>query len=510
MSVKSESQVKYGALISYVLIIGNALFGLLVTPYVLEILGSSSYGVYKTIGSFSNTLIVLDLGIGGTIMRYIAKYRANSQCEKIGSFISMMICEAGVLLPLVALIELIFFFQLDNFYAGSFSSSELVLAQKLYIILSINVLLVIAENFLNGIITGYNNFVLGNGIKLFKLMIRILLIFLLLPSIKSPIVLVSINLILTIVSIIVQIGYVWNQFHIQLNFHPNTWEKGIFRESFSYTMLTLLTVLSAQVNGNLDNVIIGAFCGPKQVTVYSFALVIFGMFEQLSTSISNVVLPTVSVITAQSNWKNRAQAYIVSIGRIQFMLLGAAVVGFSVLGREFISLWLGQGFEDVYWIVLILMVPSLFELCVNVCLAVLRAQNKLVFRTAILVLSTVLNLIISVAGIRYFGYFSAALGTAASFTIGCLLIMNIYYYKKFGFNMFAIYRGVIKGTWMCLILAGAGIAVSSCYLNGSWFAFIANVAVFTGIYAGTFLLFGFTDSERMKILKSLRKRGSKS
>lgn len=504
MKPKSRSQVKYGALISYILIIGNALFGLLVTPYVLRMLGSSPYGVYKTIGSFSNAIIILDFGIGGTLQRYISKFRANLQDNDIGSFASMMVFEASILIVAIALLELGLFFLLDDLYSVTFSVSELLLAKNLYIVLSINVLLVIVENFLNGIITGYNNFILGNGTKLLKLIIRILLIFVVLPISKTPMVLVSINLILTVLSIVIQLWYICRNLHIVLNFDNKFWDKGVFRESITYTTLIFLTAIAAQVNGNLDNVIIGVFCGPKQVTVYSFALVIFGMFEQLSTAMSGVVLPTVSKIVAQENWKARAQAYVVKIGRIQYMLLGAAVVGFAVLGKEFISLWLGDDFGDVYSVVLILMIPSLFELCVNVCLAVLRAQNKLGFRTTVLVLSTILNFIISVAGIRYIGYFSAALGTAASFILGSLIIMNTYYYKTLGFDMLSVYRDILKGTWICQILAGMGIAFSSRFLNGTWLAFLANVLLFAGIYVASLLLFGISDEERLMIKKVLR------
>lgn len=49
-------------------------------------LGDSGYGVYKTIASFSSTLLVMDLGIGTTVMRYTAKYRAEENKEEIGNF----------------------------------------------------------------------------------------------------------------------------------------------------------------------------------------------------------------------------------------------------------------------------------------------------------------------------------------------------------------------------------------------------------------------------------------
>lgn len=74
--MKSDHQVKIGVMLSYVLIILNTVYGLLITPYMIGQLGTSEYGVYKTISSLSSSLMVLDLGIGSTVMRFVAKYRA--------------------------------------------------------------------------------------------------------------------------------------------------------------------------------------------------------------------------------------------------------------------------------------------------------------------------------------------------------------------------------------------------------------------------------------------------
>ena len=66
------------------------------------------------------------------------------------------------------------------------------------------------------------------------------------------------------------------------------------------------------------------------------------------------------------------------------MLLGAIFTGFFFFGKEFVFLWMGDGFDDVYYLAIILMAPAMLELCINVCLSILRAKNKHGFRTAVL------------------------------------------------------------------------------------------------------------------------------
>lgn len=129
----NNRQVKIGAIFSYILIIANALWGFIVTPFILRMLGTSSYGVYKTISSLTSSMMVLDFGLGGTVMRYVAKYRVDCENEKIEPFISMVICEAFILIVLITVISFAFYFNIDEIYGNSFIESEIILARQIFL-----------------------------------------------------------------------------------------------------------------------------------------------------------------------------------------------------------------------------------------------------------------------------------------------------------------------------------------------------------------------------------------
>ena len=494
----NQEQIKYGAVMSYVNIVLNLLYGLVVVEFILSILGKADYGVYKTMGSLTNSLMVLDLGLGGTVMRYIANYIAENKKEKIKSFVSMATIEACIIMIAISLISVILFFNIEIIYRASFSAYEIKLAKQIFIVLAIMIVLHIFDNLLNGIITGYNDFLFANGIKLAALLARCILTYAVLPVFKNVLSLVLLNLAMSGAIVLAELIYIRRKYRLKVCISRDI-DASVFRESFIYTLLLFLTSIAVQVNGNLDNVVIGAIKGPELVTVYSFGLLIFGMYEQLSTAISGVMLPTVSKIITEKNSEHKIHSLIVKAGRIQFMLLGAAVMGFSILGKDFISLWLGKGFEDVYIITLILMLPALFELCVNVCLSVLRARNMLSFRTFVLFGTTLLNFAITVLGVKYWDYKAAAIGTAVSFIVGSLIIMNIYYYKKFRFPMLKIYAKILNRTWICIIVAGAVTALSEKFINGTWLSFIINVLIFGIVYVISLLVFGLTDSEKEQL-----------
>lgn len=492
--ITKHQQVKYGVILSYSLIVLNALYGLFITPYILGKLGDSEYGVYKTITALASAIMVLDLGIGGTVMRYIAKYRAEKDEKSIPNFIAMSLIQALLLCLCIGIVCVFLYSSLDTLYGGSFSTAELIKAKHLFIILAINVTCHVIENVFNGIITGHNHFFFGNGIKITRLLFRIALIYVLLQFYSDSLFIVMLDLFLTCVFFFVEIWYVKAKLHAKIKLEK--WNTNLFLESGKYSLLMFLTSIAAQVNNNLDNVFIGALCGPASVTVYSFGLIIFGMFEQLSTSISGVMLPTMSSLLVEKDGMIQAKNLVVRAGRIQFMLLGAAFVGFIVLGKDFLNLWLGQGFEDVYPITLILMGPALFELCVNVCLSILRAKNMLTFRTLVLFASTLLNAIVTYFAITHWSHIGAALGTAASFIIGSLLVMNIYYQKKLKLDIISIYKNIFSKTWLCLLVAGIALYLFRYYLHGNLFTFVTGIVFFIIVYGLCMWHYGFNIDEK--------------
>lgn len=480
------NSVKKGAILSYLLIFLNTAYGLIVTPFILESVGDSQYGVYKTIASLSSSLMVLDLGFGGTVLRYVAKFVAEKNEQMRNRYLGMALVQTVLVSGALLLIGTGLYFALTPIYSEKFTASEMGLARQLYVILLSNVIINFFENVFFGIIAGHNRFAFANGMKVLLLLAKTAAIYLLLPLFRSVIVVVAAQLILTCMVMLVHILYI----HFKLNVHYSfgQWDKELFRESFRYTLLLFLQSIVIQFNGNVDNIVIGAVLGSRLVTVYSFAIMLFNMYEQLSSSISSLMLPTVTSRLRQGDDSRQMEDLVVRVGQIQFVILGAALCGFAVLGKEFFALWLGEGFSDCYYLTLLLIVPVTIPLIQNVCLSILRAKNLMVFRTVSLVYSMLLNCVLTVFGTIHFGYFAAALGTALSTIVGSVLSMNIYYHKKLGFRVFSMLWRTVRKALPALAVASA---LALCIKNPvhSWLShyplisFIVVAAAFLLAYA---------------------------
>lgn len=499
------NEVKWGAVLSYVLIFLNATYGLFLTPYILGQIGEASYGVYKTVSAFTSSLMVLDLGLGGTMMRYIAKYRADRQENKIPNFISMGLIQTGVICTVIGVVTSVLYLFLDDIYSNGLTTTEILEAKRLYLFLAIGILAHVFENLFNGIICGFNCFTFANGIKVSRLLVRIAAVVVFLGIFKDSLTLVVVDLVITILAVLAEAEFMLLKLRIKAEF--THWDKTVFSESFKYTILMFLTSIVAQVNTNFSNVVIGAVLNSTAVTVYSMAVLIFGTYEQMSTAISGVMLPTItnSLKNDDEHYSNTLKI-VVEMGRIQFILLGAVFVGFITLGKPFINMWLGADYDDVYYLVLILLGPALLELCINVCLSILRAKNMLGFRTAVIIVSTVLNLVITIVGMPCIGFYSAAIGTACSFLFGSVITMGIYYYQSLRINILKLYRGIFNRIWICLVLSGIVCFGVSMIFDTPVTKFILGFCAFCITYAFTLLVFGLNEKEKTIILSKMRRK----
>lgn len=74
-----NKQIKYGSLIAYFNIGLNLVVNFALTPFMLSYLGSSEYGVYKIVQSFTGQLAIMSFGLGTVATRYVVLYNTQKK-----------------------------------------------------------------------------------------------------------------------------------------------------------------------------------------------------------------------------------------------------------------------------------------------------------------------------------------------------------------------------------------------------------------------------------------------
>ena len=109
---------------------------------------------------------------------------------------------------------------------------------------------------------------------------------------------------------------------------------------------------------------------------------------------------------------------------------------------------------------------------------------------------TALNIVLTIFLIKWNPLIGASIGTAISYLVGDVLIMNIIFKKDMNIPIFKYYRELLKGTLICLIISGlCGFAIYFLPLKALW-KFIISCSVIVIVYFISMNIFGFNKYEK--------------
>ena len=148
---------------------------------------------------------------------------------------------------------------------------------------------------------------------------------------------------LTFAVLLSNIFYCFKKLRIRFEFHGL--QIGLLKEMWVFTFFIFLNQIIDQINWSVDKFLLGRFAGTTAVAVYGVGGQINTLYLQFSSSVSNVFVPKVNRIVAESNDDTQLTRLFTKVGRIQFMVLGLILSGFVFFGVPFVKYGLDLNME---------------------------------------------------------------------------------------------------------------------------------------------------------------------
>ncbi len=414
---------------------------------MIRLLGPSEYGLYNTVASTISMLSLLSLGFNAGYVRYYTKYKKEGDQESIKKLNGLFVL-IFTIMGLIALICGLFLScHLEFVFNDGLTNTELNIAKVLMILLSINMAESFPASVFTTIISANERFVFLKVLGMMKTVVGpiVTLPFLLLGF--RSITMVSVTVLISIVNDIIYTYYVLCI--LKNKFRFSGLEKKIFIELFTYTGFIAINMIVDQVNWNIDKILLGRFKGTTSVAVYAVGYSLFNYYMMLSTSVSSVFTPRIHAIVVECEenkifLKDRLTSLFIKVGRIQFLILALVVSGFVLFGLEFIKIWVGIGYEEAFYVALLLILSGLIPLIQNIGIEMQRAQNLHQFRSVVYLIMAMINFGLSLSLCQIYGVIGCAIGTAISLVTANGVVMNIYYYKKCNLDIILFWRNIGK------------------------------------------------------------------
>ena len=498
--MNSQQNRRIGSLINMINMIISLIIGMIYTPILIRNLGDSEYGIYTLAMSLIAYLSILDLGLGNALVRYTARVREQGNEEK--DLIGMFLVFYLVISLVTAIIGAVLYNNIDWFFNTSFSIEEVKTLKMVFLIMLINTIISFPASVFSSVIRSHERFVFSNIINVSKNAFNhVLMIVLVLIGFKS-IALAVLTLLSTIIVTIININFCVRKLKIKIGFGRFT--SSFYKEVMVYSAFILINIVVDQLYSSTDKIILGKFCGSVSVAVYGVGVTFQQYYQQFSTSISSVYLPHISKMSVKEDATEKMSASFINVGHFQLVLLSLVAVGFSVYGRQFISLWTGDSYSDAYFIALLIMIPSLVPLSQNLGISILQAMNKHRVRSFMYLIIAIINVLLSIPLAIRFGGIGSAAGTAIGTILGQILFMNWYYWKIIGLDIPQYWRN-FSAIVIRIIPVGLIFMATLMIPMHNWGGLALKIAIGMSIVAPYYYFVIFNQDERVMALSIIQK-----
>lgn len=493
---QEKSQLKIGIILNYLnMILGN-LIPIFYTPIMLSLLGQSEYGLYKLSSSVTSYLSLISLGIGAAITRYLIKAREEEGKDAEERMLGLFVVIFHVIAVLAFVVGTALVFCLPIWYGDALTAPELSRMKILVFLMVCNTALGFSQSPYGAVVSSHERFVFQQCANIVTTCIGPLLNIVMLLLGYASIGMAISSLAISVVCRIAYSIYIRKAMGIRPRYRAMPTH--MLRDILGFSFWIFVSNVVAQLYNATDTVMMGAVpeLATIGVAVYSVGNIFNTIVFSLTTGISSLMSPKVNKMVFSGADNQELTDLAIRVGRLQGFIFSLVVSGFIAFGQPFIRLYAGEGYEDAYWVAILMMVPNMIPLVQSICLSVVVAQNKHKFRALVYLGIAVANVIGTWYLMHVWGIIGAAFMTGFALVLGQGIVMNWYYHKKTGLDMIRFWKEVggiyIIPVLMCTVTLLLGKVID---YNTVWIMLV-SIVVYSLIFLVLNWLFVLNGEEK--------------
>lgn len=397
----------------------------IITPMIIQYTGREAYGIWAITGAVLVFLEYMALQTPAAVNIDVPRYNPKTESEKINETLNTLFV---FFLALAAAAALLFVFFKEDILSSFFRAGADMMAEASFV-LSFSVfawlfnLVLLSFAYLSG---GLNTFYPCSILRIFIGYIRVGLMAAALLAgygIKGVAVVQMGTIILETLLIIVWMKIIFPP----LSFNPFLFRLEKLGRLVKLGVKLVAIRLAGAISLNADKLILGYFLNPVYVAYYQIGAGISRYVSAIPEIIGSASLaPAVSGLKE----KNETQRIFGVFDRmLKYILTGGVFVAAGIIffGREFIYLWLGEGYETSYRVMSALAAAYCAGLIVIPMQHILNGLEKMNRLMAVAAVSAVLNIGLSVYLTSKYGINGALVGTAAAITAGAIMTYVLFW-----------------------------------------------------------------------------------
>ena len=244
------------------------------------------------------------------------------------------------------------------------------------------------------------------------------------------------------------------------------------------------------------------FAGAGVIAVLGISISLEAYTYTFACALNGLFLPRISRIL---NEKGDVLPLMTRVGRIQILTMGIILIGFIIVGRDFISLWLGSGYEEAYICTLMLITPAFLLLPADIADQTLIASGNVKYRAYVFVGMAVVNVPLSLIMTKYYGLIGLSLSIFIAYMIRNIAMFYVYY-TKLHINVFKfLYDSYLKMLLGLLVSACIAYLLTSMIAVGGWYGLLLKSLIVVGSYMLCAGLISMNRNEKDLVISLVRR-----
>lgn len=408
----NKSKFLKGSITSYLNIFVNIVLNILLVRIMIQGLGQYNYGLWVTISSLFGFMVLTDLGLGQSATKLIAERENHSKQDEFIDkelvsttfFTNLFI---GFVILVINIILSVFVYKLLNL-----SNSERYNIGLVYTLLSINFYITFIFSTFKNVLIGYKYISTNNIINLTKNICNFILIILILKVNGNLYSIAIIQIILSSIFGILSI-YTIKSFKIKINIKLKYFSMNTFKVIFKPGAYYLILQFAGILGGNTDNLILNYFISPTAVALYSAGYKLSVTSMQLVFTVVDNLFPFISELDAKNNNEKLKKIFI--IAEKYSIYIGIFIIfTFIIFGKPIMEIWIGKGNFVGDTAMFLFGMYVLLNIINHVPIVFLQGMNKHAILAKLSLLEALVNVILSIIFVKFFGGYGAILGTVVA------------------------------------------------------------------------------------------------
>jgi O-antigen/teichoic acid export membrane protein len=476
------------------------------TPFILDQVGASAYGVWVLVGSLVSYGSLFDFGMAGAITKYVAEFHGHDD-EKAHRLIATTLRLYTLLGVIVILVSVLLAPLFPIFF--NLPASEKAAASWVVFLSGVGLGISLPSGTTTAVLRGLQRFDLINVLSVTGMLSYAILLVVVLKMGGGIVGMALVNIPFTLVMQIPAIIMI-RRIAPELRFGWRDAEMKYVRAVTSFSSALFVIEVASQLKTKADEVIIGAFLPISLVTPYYFAHRLSEIPQLLTDQFMKVLMPLSSQMHSQDDSEvdgsvksSVRQLYVVST-RITLAIFVAVGVTLAILAKPFLAVWVGVEYTQYVGLVYLLTAASFMEILTWPAGAVLQGMAKHHLLAPIAIGSGVVNVILSILLIKPLGLSGIALATLIPNVVEGMFLVLPYTMRTLKISGQTMIREVLLPVVppaivlvVVLLLLSQSIALTSFIAIG----FVGGIGVM--IYLALYVALGKKLEERNIILNML-------